>query len=118
MSDPRCIDTLHREFHLERLKVKLLYSHFHQLTALFSPPAATPGLDAALVSLQLRVEGEVGDGVVGAVCPHAVLGRCEREMCELLLPNGHLSDCVVTVSITLRVSGVSGVGGTGNNLLL
>ena len=118
MSDPRCIDTLHREFHLERLKVKLPYSHYHQLTALFSPPAAAPGLDAALVSLQLRVEGEVGDGVVGAVCPHAVLGCCEREMCELLLPNGHLSDCVVTVSITLRVSGVSGVGGTGNNLLL
>ena len=50
-----------------------------QLTALLSPPAPAASLDAALVPLQLRVEGEVGDGVDGAVCPHAVLGRCVRE---------------------------------------
>ena len=45
------------------------------LTAGLAPPAAGPGLDAALVGLQLGVEREVGVLVVRAVSPHAVLRR-------------------------------------------
>ena len=56
--------------------VHLILTHtVHDTLTRVTTPAPGPGLDTTLVTLQLRVDSKVGDNIVTAVSPHAVL-RC------------------------------------------